>query len=122
MAELIEGNHRGGYIVSEGNGNISRGTGTILSGEVIEAGQVIGIVTASGKFAHYDAAATDGTETVAGISYDNVDATDADALGATITLRDSEVNGKDLVYQDSADEAAILTTNTELKALNIIVR
>lgn len=122
MAILTEGEHRGGYLVSEANGSRSRGTGIVLAGEIIVAGQVVGIVTASGKFAHYDAAATDGTEVVAGISYNNVDATDADFDGAVFSVRDSEANGKELTYQTGADAAAIATTNTGLKALGIIVR
>lgn len=42
MTALTEGRHAGGFIVSEANGHRSRSTGTLASGETVEAGQVLG--------------------------------------------------------------------------------
>ena len=55
--ELQEGRDAGEFVVSEGNGSISRETITVLSGETIEAAAVLGKVTASGKFKALDPAA-----------------------------------------------------------------
>lgn len=112
----------GAYIISEANGTYSRETGTVLLGQVLVASQVIGIVTATGKIAKYDAGAADGTENVAGILYDNCDATEADMNKRVFSARASEVNGKEITYQEGANAAAIAVTNTGLKALGIIVR
>ena len=42
MPELSEGRYAGEFVVSEGNGRISRETITVLSGETLEAGAVLG--------------------------------------------------------------------------------
>ena len=44
-----EGRYAGEFIVSEGNGKISRETTTVLSGQTLQAGAVLGKVTASGN-------------------------------------------------------------------------
>ena len=62
MPELQEGRYAGEFIVSEGNGSISRETITVLSGETLEPGAVLGKVTASGKYKALDPAAADGSE------------------------------------------------------------
>ena len=62
MPELQEGRYAGEFVVSEGNGRISRETITVLSGETLEAGAVPGKVTASGKYKVLDPAAVDGSE------------------------------------------------------------
>jgi predicted small secreted protein len=91
MPELQEGRYAGEFVVSEGNGKISRETITVLSGETLEAGAVLGKVTASGKYKVLDPAAVDGSEAAAGILYDAVDASAADAEGVAI-VRLAEVN------------------------------
>lgn len=122
MATLVEGKHTGEFIISQANGARSRGTGTIKSGQNVVAGELLGIETATGKYVAYDPADTiDGSGTIAGISYDNVDATLADIAGAVIVLRDAEVRGSDLTYNEAV--AGVVTTEiTGLKALGLIVR
>src|SRR5918993_1555799 len=95
MPELQEGRYAGEFVVSEGNGKISRETITVLSGETLEAGAVLGKVTASGKYKALDPAAVDGSEVAAGILYDAVDASAADAEGVAI-VRLAEVNAAEL--------------------------
>lgn len=111
---LTETVHTGEYLISEGNGKISRDAITIVSGQNLPAGQVLGKVTASGKYAAYDNAALDGTETAAGILYAAVDATGADMSGI-MTARLAEVDGNLLTGSDANGVA-------DLAALNIIVR
>jgi len=103
------------------NGSRSRGTGTLLSGENVVAGELLGKVTASGKYAAYDNGASDGREDVAGIAFDNTDATDGDIAGIVIIERDAEVRASDLTYNTTVS-GEITTANNELKALGIIVR
>ena len=51
----------------------------VASGEgVLAEGTILGKVTASGKYAAYDNAASDGTQTAVGILSETVDATSAD--------------------------------------------
>ena len=64
--------------------------------EVDETAAVLGKATASGKYKELDPAAVDGSEVAAGILYDAVDASAADAEGVAI-VRLAEVNATELV-------------------------
>jgi hypothetical protein len=118
---VSEGKHTAEFIVSEANGSRSRDKGTLLANQVVVAGELLGIETASGKYVAYDPAGTIvGSDTVAGIAYDNYDATGADKSIVVIS-RDTEVRGSDLTY----NEAVAGTVTAEiagLKALGLIVR
>lgn len=118
MTALTEGRHAGEFILSEANGNRSREEVTIVSGEDLAAGTVLGKITASGKYAAYDNGASDGTQAAAGVLLDACDATAGDAQ-ATMIARDAEVNGEMLGFLTSADESAAIT---DLLALGIVVR
>ena len=58
MTEKVETLHAGGFIVSEGNGRISREQVTILSGQNLKAGAVLGQITRAGASAAADAGNT----------------------------------------------------------------
>lgn len=118
MTALTEGRHSGEFILSESNGNRSREEVTIVSGEDLAAGTVLGKITASGKYAAYDNGASDGTQTAVGVLLDACDASGGDTQ-ATMIARDAEVNGEMLGYLTGADEAAGIT---DLLAVGIIVR
>lgn len=111
----------GAYLVSESNGYRSKATVTLASGENLQAGSLVGVITESGKYARYNPSNTDGTETVAGILHQSIDATDGD-VKCVVVNRDAEVNAQLLTYSDGADEDAIATANTELDAIGIVVR
>ena len=121
MAELQEGRYAGEFVVSEGNGRISRETITVLSGQTLEAAAVLGKVTASGKYKVLDPAAVDGAEVAAGVLYDAVDASAADAEGVAV-VRLAEVNAAELVWPDGITGGEKTTALGELAALNIIAR
>lgn len=107
--------HTGGFILSEGNGNISREEITVVSGAgVLEAGTVLGKITASGKYNAYDDGGSGGVETAAAILYGRVDATSADAPAVAI-VRHAEVKSSELTGSDANGVA-------DLEALQIIVR
>ena len=119
MPELTEGRHAGEFVVAEGNGSISRETITVLSGETLEAGTVLGKVTASGKYKALDPAAVDGSEAAAGVLYGGVDASVADAEGVAI-VRLAEVHAGELVWPDGITAGEKITALSELAALTII--
>ncbi|MGI9433567.1 MAG: head decoration protein [Geminicoccaceae bacterium] len=121
MPELQEGQHAGEFIVSEGNGTISRETITILSGETLKAGAVLGQVTIGGKYKALDPAAMDGTQTAVAVLYDAVDASAADAEGVAI-LRLAEVHADELVWPDGIAAGEKTTALGELAGLSIIAR
>jgi hypothetical protein len=121
MPVLNEGRYAGEFIVSEGNGRISRETITVLSGQNLQAAAVLGKVTASGKYKVLAPAAVDGSEVAAGILYDAVDASAADAEGVVI-IRLAEVNAAELVWPAGITAGQKTTALGQLAAVNIIAR
>ena len=111
---MTEKNRAGEFVLSEGNGRISRDVAIIAAGAALGAGTVLGQITANSKLAAYDPAATDGTETAVAILYADVDAESADAEGVIIA-RSAEVKASMLVGSD-ADAVA------DLALKDIIVR
>lgn len=115
MATFTEALRTGEFIISEASGTRSREEVTVVSGEgALPAGQVLGVVTASGKYAAYDNAASDGTQTAAAVLYAAVDATDAD-VPAVVIARDAEVAEAHLTGIDA-------NGITDLAAVGVIVR
>lgn len=113
MTTLTEGKHAGEFLLSESNGKRSRDEIT-LTGGPYEAGQVLGKITASGKYTVYNNGAADGTEVAAGILYAGADGSAADVAAVAI-VRDAEVASADLT---GSDAAAV----TDLAAKGVIVR
>ena len=103
MPSDTETTHAGAFIVSEAPGTLSREAITVVSGQTLVAGAVVGIVTASSKYAEYDNGAGDGTETAAGVLFEAVDASAADAAGVVVK-RLAEVNLSELVWKSGASQ------------------
>ncbi len=126
MTIFTEGKHGGEYLVSEANtgaGGVSRSRDAIeiASGEVLEAGAVLGKVTASGLYVEYNPGAADGSEVAAGILFDGVDASAGD-MPAVAHVRDCEVNASEIVWFGGASAGQIATGSEELATLGIITR
>jgi hypothetical protein len=115
MTILTEGKHTGEFILSEGNGTISREEVTVAAAAAaLAAGTVMGKITASGKYVAYNNAASDGSEVAAGILYTNVPDSAADQK-AVIIARQAEVLNSALTGIDAPGKV-------DLAALGIIVR
>lgn len=126
MDNKTEGARDLAFLLSEANGKRSRNVATIVSGEgVVEAGTVIGKVTASSKFAvspNAEVVGKEGAETATAVLAYTVDATDADVDGVVIDL-DAEVKGPELIYHASVDDDAKKAAKaTQLAAVGIRVR
>lgn len=115
MTTLIEGKYTAEFLLSEGNGTISRDVVTIAAAAgAMVAGTVLGKITASGKYAAYDNTHSDGTEVAAGVLYRAVPDVAVDQAAIAI-VRESEVARSYLTGSDAAAEA-------DLKALGVVVR
>ena len=97
MANFFEDTHAGEFLVSQGPGNVSRENITVLSGQNLKAGAVLGLITVSQKYRELQPGATDGSEVAAGVLYDAVDASLADTLGVAV-VRLAEVNAREIVW------------------------
>jgi hypothetical protein len=83
---------------------------------------VLGKLTTGGKYTGLAPAATNGSQNAAGIIWDAVDATDADAPGVVILRGPAIVNRHEIVWPDGATEAQIATGTTALATLGLILR
>lgn len=99
MATLSEGIRTAGFM---GELPIDIGAGadkcTIITGQNLSAGTVVGKITASSKFTILAPAAADGSQTAAGIIFDNVNATAADKSGMVLLRGPAQVNQNDLTW------------------------
>lgn len=112
---LTEGLHTGEFIVSEANGTRSREEVTLAAAAAaLPVGQVLGKITASGKYAAYNNGAVDGTEVAAAILYAAAADSAADQK-VTVVVRDAEVDESLLTGLDA-------TGKTDLAALGIVMR
>lgn len=113
--------HDGGFIVSE-LGTYSREIITVVLGQNLQAGAVLGKITASGNYAAYDDGASDGTEAAAGVLFGDIDATDADEKGAALLRGPAELHDGRLVFDSGQGGAAQAAARVDLLALNFILR
>lgn len=128
MTTFTEKRHPLSFVLNEQPGHLSRETVTIEGGSagagVVEAGTVLGKITASGKYVPSPATGSDGSQVAKAINAYRVDAT-GDDVQAVVIARLAEVNGNMLVYDPSVNDAAkVLAKAAQLAAVNgpIIVR
>jgi hypothetical protein len=107
-----EGSHTAEFLLTEGNGYISREEITLASGDALPSGQLLGIITASGKYAPYNPADTGqeatGTAVAVGILYAPVEASTDDRDGVAI-IRLAEVAEAKLTGLTAAARADLAT-------------
>lgn len=114
MTVFTEGKHTAEFILSEGNGSISREEVTIdAAAGAMAAGTVVAKL-ANGKYTAYNNAGSGGAEIAAGVLYRAVPNLTVDQ-DAVIIARSAEVVGAELTGLDAAGKA-------DLAALGIIVR
>jgi hypothetical protein len=118
--------HDGGFLVSEANGSRSREKVTILAGSgavrTLEAGTVLGKITASGKYIAVVEGASDGSETPVAIILNRTVAPDGADIEAAIVARDAEVNVNELIWPGTYDATNITAGRAALLAVGIVCR
>lgn len=123
MATLTESlPHTGGFLIREGNGDISRDVVTVAKHSLTyTSGTVLAEVSISGKYARYDNGASDGTQTAKAVLWDDVDATANDAAGVVIA-RLATINKAELVFRNDQDADDKAAAYADLATVNIIAR
>lgn len=113
---LTEGKHTAEFLLSEGNGSISREQGVLRSESgALAAGTLLGRVTATGELSAYDNLDSPaGVGVAVGVLYANVPDSTADQK-VTYIARNAEVIGSALTGLDTAGRA-------DLAALGIVIR
>lgn len=121
-----EGPRNLAFVLSEGNGKISRDVVTIAAGAgKLEPGTLLGIITASKKYTSSPSAEVvgiEGAEVAKAILAYGVDATSAD-VEAVVISRQAEVKEPMLIFHSSVDNANKRTAKLgQLAAVAIIAR
>jgi hypothetical protein len=122
-----ERQHTGEFIVSEANGHRSREnvTVTVAASTRLQAGHVLGKLTATGKYVPYDNAGGDGSESAAGVLYAEIDNTGSVApadFEAVAVVRDAEVRKGDLQWESALVDADKDAAYVDMAALGVIAR
>lgn len=118
---IVETRHPGEFLLSEAEGKRSREVVTISDAIAIKAGQVLGKVTADGKYGFYNNAdAPVGTGVALAIAMYPLAATDT-YRKITVIARDAEVN-QNCVEWNGASAGDITAGKTDLAAVGIIFR
>lgn len=122
MAVTTETLGAGAFLLSEGNGFISREEVTIATAAgALKAGTVLGKITSGGKYVPYDNDATDGSQTAFAILFADCDASGGDKK-ATVVARYAEVIADRLVWASSVLTGEKAPALVELAALGIVAR
>ncbi|WP_041581350.1 head decoration protein [Bartonella grahamii] len=100
MTNIIYDDVRNGAYLGPYDPDMSNEEVVFASGAFIEAGTVMGKITATEKYIPLNPAASDGSQTPAGISFATVDATGADQR-AVITARLCTVKASELLWPDA---------------------
>lgn len=102
------------FLKWEADPNFSRESVTIGTGASLPAGQVLGKVTATSKYVAWAPAASDGSQTIAGILLTPANAASADVADVAIEARFALVDTSVLTYAGT-----LANLKTGLLALNI---
>jgi hypothetical protein len=112
----------GQFLKYEEEQGYSRDDVIVASGQNIAVGQVVGRITASGKIAAFDPAASDGTQNAVGVSLSAVDATAGDKPGVIVARQAIVVDRDNLVWGGSPTNAQKDAAVAQLKAQGILAR
>lgn len=118
MTTYTETNRAGDFLQYEVDRNLSRAEATLISGQNLGAGTVLGKITASGKYTILAPAAGDGSQTADAILVDAVDASGGDKK-CVVVERLAVVKSAGLVWPGGITGPQKTTATTNLLAKNI---
>ena len=121
MPVQAEQNYLGDWLKFEEDNLFSRDEVTVVSGQNLGTGTVIGIITASGKVTQLAPGAADGSQNAAGVLLLPVDATTGDQAGVIIA-RHALCSDKGLVWPGGITGPQKTAAINQLKSLGILVR
>ena len=121
MTILKDSPGAGHFILSEANGYRSRQRVAFGPGQTIKAGQLYGVITVSKLAVKLAPGAADGSETPAGIAFDDVVTTTATGEGVGIE-RDAEVASVRLIWDAAVTEPQKVAALAVLAAKGVVAR
>lgn len=122
MPTLTEGFNLGDLLKYEAPNLYSRDKVSIAAGQTLQMGAVVGAVSGTGKFKRFDPSAEDGSQDVAGIVIQDIDAALIDRENGLIVARHAIVADHVLNWPTAITAAEKAAAIKQLKALGILVR
>lgn len=110
------------FLISEGDGQISRDSITLGGATVLAPGMVLGKITATGVYVPSSVSAADGSQNAIAVLGYRTDAT-AGNVPAAVIARMAEVNAAALTYDASVNTPTLVAAKiAELASVQIIAR
>jgi hypothetical protein len=122
MTAITEGLNLGDLLKYEAPNLYSREQVTVVAGQNLELGAVVGRITATAKFKVFDPAATDGSELPAGILLGACDATLIDRDDALLLARHGMVASNAVVWPAGITTEQKTTALAQMSSLGVLVR
>ena len=122
MTAITEGLNLGDLLKYEAPNLYSREQVTVVAGQNLELGAVVGRITANAKFKVFDPAATDGSELPAGILLGACDATLIDRDDALLLARHGMVASNAVVWPAGLTVEQKTTALAQMSSLGVLVR
>lgn len=112
----------GDLVAVEFDQNYCRERVTLASGGVAAQFGVVGLITASGKYAPINFSAADGSQNAAGVALNGCDATAGDTPMDTLVRGPCIVRKEELVFPAGATTNQIAAAWAQLTALGVLCR
>lgn len=122
MPELNEPLNLGDLLKYEAAHLYSRERLTVIAGQTLPLGAVVGIVTASGKITQLAPAATDGSEVAAGVVLQPCDAALAERSDGLLAVRHAIVARQVLAWPAGITAQQRAAAEAQLQARGVLVR
>lgn len=122
MSILTEPLNLGDLLKYEAPSLYSRERVTVVSGQNLPLGAVVGMVTATGKVKQIAPSATDGTQLATGVLMQAVDAALAERPDGLMVARHAIVSNHALQWPTGITTAEKQAAMAQLKALGVLVR
>lgn len=122
MAAHTEGNYIGDVLKREFEPLYNREIGTLISGQNLAVGAVLGKITASGKYTAVAPAASDGSEVACAVLLASTDASSADTKTIILARGPAVVAADFLVWPSGATGGQKTAATAQLTALGIVSR
>lgn len=122
MPAITEGLNLGDLLKYEAPNLFSRDQVTVVSGQTLPLGAVVGIVTTTGKVKQIDPSATDGSQYAAGVLMQPCDAALIDREDGLMVARHAIVADHALTWPAAITVAEKQAAVLQLKSLGVLIR
>ncbi len=122
MATYTEATNLGDLLKREFEPIYNRESVTLITGQNLTLGAVLGKITASGKYTAVAHSASDGSQTAAAVLLADVDATSADKKAVILARGPAVVSSSDLVWPGGCTTNQKAAATAQLAALGIVAR